>query len=233
MFIPDPGSWSGFYAILSQIRITDQGFKKSPYPGPGSVTLKDTITYLQDPQEETHHQFGCWICSGEQFRHLASPILSSTVIFYYYINKTRDSTKFIRGSGSTPKCHRSPTLFLAICIYWFCVIPTKMSQTPNTVFSNMYIVAGAYVVTKREPVMYYTCISIGGLTVGNRETYMSWPTHAWAVMLLNKLFWLLRTVYCGYRYIFWVFKANKYRNKEVTTDKTVQTMLFAIFCLIM
>ncbi len=35
--------------------------------------------------------------------------------------------------------------------------------------------AGAYVVTKREPVKYCTCISVGRLTVGNRDTYVSWP----------------------------------------------------------
>jgi hypothetical protein len=30
-------------------------------------------------------------------------------------------------------------------------------------------------VIKREPVKYCTCISVSGLTVGNRDTYVSWP----------------------------------------------------------
>jgi hypothetical protein len=46
----------------------------------------------------------------------------------------------------------------------------------ETVFKEKHgVVAEAYVVTKREPVKYCTCILVGGLTVGNRDTYVSWP----------------------------------------------------------
>jgi hypothetical protein len=38
------------------------------------------------------------------------------------------------------------------------------------------------VVTKREPVKYCTYISVGGLTVGNRDIYMRASPYACAVM---------------------------------------------------
>jgi hypothetical protein len=43
-------------------------------------------------------------------------------------------------------------------------------------------VAEAYVVTKREPVKYCTYISVGRLTLGNREIDMRASPHACAVM---------------------------------------------------
>jgi hypothetical protein len=43
-------------------------------------------------------------------------------------------------------------------------------------------VAEAYVVTKREPVKYCTYISVGRLTLGNREIHMRASPHACAVM---------------------------------------------------